>query len=283
MKVESPTSMTRTSDSLNIFCWNASNGLLLDEWVTWLTQTSYDVAVLQETGWRFSNQWVSGDWYMLHSHGHRATVLCMIRRRLLRPDQLAWSELCPGRLIHVRLYLSRIHDIICVYQHSWSSSKERQILLHDRLQVFEAIRQCILHVPKSHMLLLAGDCNTPLTADAPHVHSRDPKYGMASQCDKQDFQTLIRDLDLVAVHCQHQWKPTFQHGDHSSRIDFMFVRRHQVQWTKHRAQVLTQFERTTGSSAPVHHPLAMSLPKWFAPPRQQPPINSIDRHRLRRD
>ena len=25
---------------------------------------------------------------MLHSHGYRATVLCMIRRRLLRPDQL---------------------------------------------------------------------------------------------------------------------------------------------------------------------------------------------------
>ena len=130
-KVGSSTSMTRTTDSLNIFCWNASNGLLLDEWVTWLTQTSYDVAILQEIGWRFSNQWVSRDWYMLHSHGHRATVLCVIRRRLLRPDQLAWSELCPGRLIHLRLHLSRIHDLICVYQHSWSSSKERQILLQD--------------------------------------------------------------------------------------------------------------------------------------------------------
>ena len=47
-KVGSSTSMTRTTDSLNIFCWNASNGLLLDEWVTWLTQTSYDVAILQE-------------------------------------------------------------------------------------------------------------------------------------------------------------------------------------------------------------------------------------------
>ena len=92
---------------------------------------------------------------------------------------------------------------------------------------------------------------------------------------------MIRDLDLVAVHCQHHWTPTFKHGDHSSRIDFMFVRRHQVQWTKHRAQVLTRFERTIGSSAPEHHPLAMSLPKWFAPPRITPPINSIDRHRLR--
>ena len=131
------------------------------------------------------------------------------------------------------------------------------------------------------MLLLTGDCNTSLTADAPHVHSRDPKYGQATQCNKQDFQTMIRDLDLLAVHCQHHWQPTFKHGDHSSRIDFIFVRRHQVQWTKHRPQVLTRFERTIGSNAPVHHPLVMSLPKWFAPSRINPPINSIDRHRLR--
>lgn len=141
---------------------------------------------------------------MMHSHGHRATVLCMVRRRLLRPDQLAWAELCPGRLIHVRLHLTRIHDIICVYQHSWSSQKDRAILLHDRKHIFDAITQCIRHVPKSHMLLLAGDHNTPLNADAPHVHSLDPKFGQASQCDRYDFQTMIRDLDLVAVHCQHK-------------------------------------------------------------------------------
>ena len=45
--------------------------------------------------------------------------------------------------------------------------------------------------------------------------------------------------------------------------------------------MLTRFERTVGRCAPVHHPLVMSLPKWFAPPRINPPINSIDRHRLR--
>ena len=61
----------------------------------------------------------------------------------------------------------------------------------------------------------------------------------------------------------------------------MFLRRHQIRWNKHRAQVLTRFERTVGCSAPVHHPLVMSLPKWFAPPRITPPMNSIDHHRLR--
>ena len=126
------------------------------------------------------------------------------------------------------------------------------------------------------MLFLAGDCNTPLIADAPRIYSHDPKYGQATQCDKHEFQTMIRELDLVAVHSQHHWIPTFKYGDHSSRIDFMFVRRHQVQWAKHRAQVLTQFERTVGCYAPVHHTLVISLPKWFAPPRINPPIMNIN-------
>ena len=39
----------------------------------------------------------------------------MVRRRLLRPNQLAWSEVYPGRLIHVRLHLIHIHDIISAY------------------------------------------------------------------------------------------------------------------------------------------------------------------------
>ena len=80
---------TESVASLKKFCWNVSNDLLLEEWVDWMMQNHYDIAILQEIGWCFSSQWESGEWYMLHSHGHRATVLCMVRRSLLRPDQLA--------------------------------------------------------------------------------------------------------------------------------------------------------------------------------------------------
>ena len=69
----------RTTDTLNIFCWNASNGLLLDEWVTWLTQISYDVVILQETGWRFSNQ-----------GGFLVTGTCCIPMAI-EPQFSAWS------------------------------------------------------------------------------------------------------------------------------------------------------------------------------------------------
>ena len=78
MKVKSSIPPTKTTDSLNVFCWNASNGLLLDEWVTWLSQTSYDMAILQETGWRFSNQW-----YLVIS-------ICCIPMAI-EPLSFAWS------------------------------------------------------------------------------------------------------------------------------------------------------------------------------------------------
>ena len=94
---------------------------------------------------------------------------------------------------------------------------------------------------------------------------------------------MVRDLGLVALHYKHKWAPTFVYGNHSNRIDFMFIRQHQVQWNKHGAQVLTRFERTMGCIAPFHHPLVLSLSKWFASSRNTPSINPIDRHRLRQE
>ena len=156
--------------------------------------------------------------------------------------------------------------------------KGRQTLLHDRAKLLAALTHCASHVPKSHMLLIAGDCNTPLTADAPHVSTSDPKFSQVAQSDKHDFQTMARDLGLVALHCKHKWSPTFVCGHHSSRIDFT-----PVEWNKHGVQVLTRLERTIGCTAPCHHPLVLSVPIWFASPRVTPPINSIDRHRLRQE
>ena len=132
------------------------------------------------------------------------------------------------------------------------------------------------------MLLIAGDCNTPLNAAPPAVvESRDAKYSLAAQTDKHDFQRLVHEFDLCASHCRGKWNPTFQHGTHSSRIDFMFIRAHQHQGRKHHAKILTRFERSMPHEGPQHHPLILSLPRWFAPPRGTSKQAHIDRQRLR--
>ena len=83
---------------------------------------------------------------------------------------------------------------------------------------------------------------------------------LAAQTDKHDFQRLVHEFDLCAPHCRGKWNPpTFQHGTHSSRIDFMFLRAHQHQGRKHHAQVVTRFERSMPHEGPQHHPLIISL------------------------
>ena len=136
---------------------------------------------------------------------------------------------------------------------------------------------------QNHMLLIAGDCNTPLNAVPPAIESRDAKYSLAAQTDKHDFQRLVHEFDLCAPHCRGKWNPTFQHGTYSSRIDFMFIRAHQHQSRKHHAKILTRFERSMLHEGPQHHPLILSLPRWFAPPRRTSKQAHIDRQRLRQD
>ena len=48
--------------------------------------------LLQETGWQLNSQWEANGWYIIHSSGHRISILCMIHCCLLRPDQLTWAE-----------------------------------------------------------------------------------------------------------------------------------------------------------------------------------------------
>lgn len=161
--------------------------------------------------------------------------------------------------------------------------KDRHTLLQEHIKLLTTLTHCARHVPKSQMLLIAGDCNTSLSIDARHMSISDPKFNQAIQSDKHKFQAMVRDLGLVIIHYKYKWSPIFVHGNHSNRIDFIFIRNHQVQWNKHGAQVLIRLERPIGCIAPFHHPLVLSLSKWFASSRVTSSINSIGRHRLRQE
>ena len=90
------------------------------------------------------------------------------------------------------------------------------------------LRNCLAYIPQAHMLLLSGDFNTSLDCSAGHVFSHDPKYHRAAQTDRSLLQDLVRDYDLLAVHTQNKYVPTFIHGNHRSQIDFALMRRTQV-------------------------------------------------------
>ena len=222
------------SEAIRVLCWNASQGLQLEEWVTWCSSQPFELILVQETGWTLNRRWTAHGWYMIHSYASRASTLCMVRSFLLRSDQLTVADLIPGRLQHIRLHLTRIHDVLNFYQFAWNTTKPRATLIQDRAKVCKT-RDAIQHVPKSHMLLPASDCNTPVTAAPPAIGSHDAKFGQAAQTDRHEFQALVQELNLCAPHSMGKWTPTFVHGTHSTRIDFTFLRSHQTQWNKHDA------------------------------------------------
>ena len=162
VKPQHVNSMPSTSEALQIFCWNASQSLQLEEWITWCSTQPYTLVLVQETSWNLNRRWTAPGWYMIHSSAGRASTLCMVRSTLLRPDQLTYADVLPGRLQHIRLYLTRIHDVFNIYQVAWNTTKPRNVLLQERALVWQSLKDAIQHVPKGHMLLIAGDCNTPV-------------------------------------------------------------------------------------------------------------------------
>ena len=56
-----------TASDLRIFSWNAGNGLVYDDWILWNDQSGYDVFLIQEKGWIFSNQWQIHNWTCIYT------------------------------------------------------------------------------------------------------------------------------------------------------------------------------------------------------------------------
>ena len=57
------------------------------------------------------------------------------------------------------------------------------------------------------------------------------------------------------------WQPIFMHGDHITRIDFIFARRNQRRATMN-SHIINDFDRNFGITGPHHRPLSLCIAKW---------------------
>ena len=268
---------------LKILSWNATRSLSYHEWLAWATGRPEDVLLIQESNWKFNGQWETEHWYCIHSQEVAASQLIMVRKTLIRASMLAYTVLIPGRLLHLRLMLDRVHDVYPIYQTAWNTIKPIRTLLQDRQDLWGKLRQCIQHTPQSHMMVVIGDFNCPLQQDSQYIGSHDPRFDQALQSDKQDFQLMIRELSLNAVHCKQKYIPTFLHGSHQTRIDFAFMRSNQIRWKHLTASIDCRFERIGLHQGPQHRSLLLGIPRWH-PVRSAPSkLPSIDRFRLRQE
>ena len=112
---------------IQIMSWNA--GGLSSEGTTefehFLKDSNFAVALVQETHWSSSGEWVKGDWTFIHSASKRPRqdgVMVAIRTSLLTSGEVSWQEIIPGRLLRVRAILGQQQwDFFSLYQRAMSS------------------------------------------------------------------------------------------------------------------------------------------------------------------
>ena len=79
------------------------------------------------------SEWSTSAYHYLHSgkprSAHNASgILIMVSVRLARANQIRWSAVVKGHLLHVRIQLSENSlDMFGFYQHSWLPSENRKL------------------------------------------------------------------------------------------------------------------------------------------------------------
>ena len=168
------------------------------------------IVCVQETKWSQSSEFTSGQWRCIHSGMGDSSggVLFMIHASLARTDQIRHCEVVPGRALHVRLDTAPPVDLLGVYQVAWNphhtalqgSIMERtRALLDRRMQVWRAVHNWVLGIPRRNQLLLLGDFNCTLTPQSPHVGTGVTDNTSAPHQDGDEFQRLVCQNGLTAL------------------------------------------------------------------------------------
>ena len=219
-----------TKHRVSVLTWNV--GGLTSAFYTcfqeWLRSTRIDIIHLQETHWRFSNEWQTSEYNCIHSGclTARAGVLTMVSKRLGHSDNITWQEPIPGRILHVRVkgQLQSI-DLINLYQHVFRPSN-----LPARDDFWTTMQSTLDQVPARNICITMGDLNTSLLMTSTKVgladyHSDTGRQTGPKHKDWRKWMHIIDHYDMTVLNSwSGQHGPTFisEHG--SSRIDYLCCR-----------------------------------------------------------
>ena len=235
MPWKNDTGPSRTEGRSTFFTRNCS-GLspeVLAETLAWASDTGASFFALQETHWNFTSDWRSDGWLFVHSSAPKPKsggVLFAIRSDMVEAASVRWSELVPGRLLHVRcLHQKQAVDSLTLYQHvkTRGDTSDLRTNLGQRDGVWRALEKALSAIPWRSYVVLAGDFNTNFSFGAPLIGK--------STLNKEPLEMYRREsarvhamLDakgLVALNTFGRQVLTYVHPNGSSFIDFVMVRR----------------------------------------------------------
>ena len=205
---------------LKIFSWNVRKLTteLWEELQTYVGLHGFDLVMLQSTGWSFSTTWTARGYSIIHSGDQEHSsggLLMMIKTALGGPDQLSYSEVIAGRVLHVRVQAMKQHyDFINVYQHPWRAGLSTEQNLETRQVVWDALHECLSHLPFRNRLAVAGDFNASLLNDMYH--------------DCKSFRQIVNHHHLGSLLQSQKHCPTYFSQQGNSQIDYLFGRQCQL-------------------------------------------------------
>ena len=240
-----------------------------------LTGSTIDVAVIQESKWTECMEYTTGQWSCVHSgcRTHKqGGLLVLVHSRIAMPSQLRSEHLLKGRLLHVRIPLkgndSRHLHVFTVYQKTHDTGNKQTPL--QRQQVWQAMHKSLGRLPARDQVVVLGDFNTTLRPMALHVGRLVGDQLAHQPEDTSDLETILTTYGLVA---RNTWYTpagglhTSQWGSAKSQIDYILVRQGDADTQARQVRLLHRFPVGAACQGGAHHiPLATRLcvtrPYW---------------------
>ena len=194
------------------------------------------VVHVQESHWKSDLEIQTDGWLVISTacpSPMAGGLITLVNTDHFSPDQVAFSALVPGRLLHVRIQVGDTAvDSVNLYQkvlHTSATRQERGQTLTPAAQrkaVWQALHSLLQTLPRRHLLVLAGDFNSPPPLVRSQVGSRADKFRSPSVADLHCLETLI--LDHALVHL-NSWTrssgATFRSEQGRTLIDHVYVRK----------------------------------------------------------
>ena len=275
---------SRPLPTIRMFSWNVGglSSALYQELQAWIaTSAQWDLIILQETHWRSTADYVSGDWLCIHSSSYdvqdtpdrHAGVMILLSKKAFR--DVAVHEHIAGRLLQVRATHIRSQlpvDIFGVYQHVYRTHLTASQNKTLRGKLWDCLQKTLNGLPARHQIIMAGDFNSTLSAQLPHIGPATPKTTQHNNHDPC-FQQLLLDHELCALNTWHA-RPhhTYKTPSTKSQIDYIITKNSTATHTSRQSSPIHNFP-VAGDRLANHVPVQAILqlrPFQLRQPAKQP-------------
>ena len=272
-KTHQPRARTDPGGRIKIFSWNCAGlGQVHDELLHWVTVRGYDIVILQETLWKFSNTWVNENYVFIHSGWNKkgkseCGLLVLISKKLVREKDVRFQEIIPGRLLRVHSATTvgtHTLDVIAAYQRVW---RDDQNTINQRTDFWTQLSSALHEVAARSFLVLAGDFNVTCRTAGRHVGCGVPKKPHPAG-DWQDWMAILEAHALVALNTfGSAQSSTFRFGPRQSQLDYICIKLRHADPESRRAVPLPAcpIGRHISEDAARHFPIHAIVPRvWRA-------------------